>query len=305
MPPRLTIEVLKQRFSDDGWELLENEARGSMVSYKAKCPCGNITRKSPKELGNRKRCKLCTNREKAAALKLSIEEVSALFKENGLELMEDNYVNSKKPLKCRCICGDTTYKTVDSVRAGNLCKKCGYEKIKDFKYSNEEVTEILADLGLVLLENGPINQRYSIRYTCSCGREGKSIFRNILKGSRCKECQREKMTGENSPNYKPWLTEEERANKRIDIISSDWSRRVKERDDYKCQVCGYNQKLQSHHLNSYISDKEGRTDLDNGVTLCTGCHKEFHQTYGYGENTRDQFFTFLASKWGCVDIESA
>jgi 5-methylcytosine-specific restriction endonuclease McrA len=48
---------------------------------------------------------------------------------------------------------------------------------------------------------------------------------------------------------------------------------VLERDDFKCQICGRNNKLHVHHI-----DGKGETtgnpnnDMDNLITLCTGCH---------------------------------
>jgi hypothetical protein len=52
-----------------------------------------------------------------------------------------------------------------------------------------------------------------------------------------------------------------------------WSRTIKERDGYKCIVCGNTQKLNSHHILSKFSFKEYSLCLDNGICLCAGrCH---------------------------------
>lgn len=68
---------------------------------------------------------------------------------------------------------------------------------------------------------------------------------------------------------------------------------VMERDDYTCQVCGQRGgKLAVHHLNGYNWDTENRYDVNNGITLCESCHREFHNQYGRGNNTKKQFIEY-------------
>lgn len=47
--------------------------------------------------------------------------------------------------------------------------------------------------------------------------------------------------------------------------------------------------MNAHHLNGWNWCEEGRYDVDNGVTLCESCHLDFHNKYGYGNNTEAQF----------------
>lgn len=55
--------------------------------------------------------------------------------------------------------------------------------------------------------------------------------------------------------------------KKLDIM---WSQAVKARDK-KCLRCGKENNLHSHHVFSR-THKSTRFVLDNGVTLCGGCH---------------------------------
>ena len=42
----------------------------------------------------------------------------------------------------------------------------------------------------------------------------------------------------------------------------------------------------------YSSCKQRRRDLTNGVCLCEHCHKDFHNHYGYGDNTEEQYLEY-------------
>ena len=69
---------------------------------------------------------------------------------------------------------------------------------------------------------------------------------------------------------------------------------VHERDKYTCVSCG--KKIYDpvfHHLYSVNTHKELAYKIDNGVTLCKKCHRDFHNIYGYGNNTPMQFIDFI------------
>ena len=62
-----------------------------------------------------------------------------------------------------------------------------------------------------------------------------------------------------------------------------------------CQKCGKRQgDINAHHLNGYHWYKEGRTDVNNGVTLCSCCHKEFHEIYNNRNNTKEQYEEWIS-----------
>lgn len=78
-----------------------------------------------------------------------------------------------------------------------------------------------------------------------------------------------------------------------DYLFVRWAKEVKMRDHYTCVVCGRRGlHLESHHLNAWSSFPDERYDLDNGITLCKDHHDMFHEIYGKGENTKEQFEEF-------------
>jgi hypothetical protein len=72
-----------------------------------------------------------------------------------------------------------------------------------------------------------------------------------------------------------------------------WRIKVFNRDKFTCQKCfirgGW---LEAHHIENFNTNKELRTDTNNGITFCKKCHKLFHHIYGY-KNDVNQLTEFL------------
>ena len=114
---------------------------------------------------------------------------------------------------------------------------------------------------------------------------------------------RKNFSGENSPVWKGDNTIHGRE-ERFDPQYHQWRRNVFIRDEYTCQCCGAKNKtgnkksiqLHAHHIKNWNDNLEDRFDTDNGITLCSVCHYEFHSKYGKRNNTREQLDEFIKSK---------
>ena len=104
------------------------------------------------------------------------------------------------------------------------------------------------------------------------GKEHSEKIKNGLKNRNQK--------GLNNPNWNGGTTSE-----RTKIYNSkkyqNWRRKVFERDDFTCQDCGVLSdgnriKIIAHHKKSFSKYPELRFSVDNGQTLCVGCHGEVH-----------------------------
>jgi 5-methylcytosine-specific restriction endonuclease McrA len=73
----------------------------------------------------------------------------------------------------------------------------------------------------------------------------------------------------------------------------EWSKLVKERDSYTCQLCNKTGgEIHAHHKDSWDIYIDKRFNTNNGVTLCKNCHMTFHDIYGHGKNSKYQFNEF-------------
>ena len=100
--------------------------------------------------------------------------------------------------------------------------------------------------------------------------------------------------GENHPQWKGGISP---INQKIrsSIEYKLWEDSVFARDGYCCKKCADNRmsKLTAHHIQNFAQVIELRTSIENGITFCRECHKEFHQLYGRKNNTREQLNEFL------------
>lgn len=62
----------------------------------------------------------------------------------------------------------------------------------------------------------------------------------------------------------------------LDPVYVNWRKCVKERDGYMCQWpgCLSQKRLQVHHIKTWSKYPGLRYTMSNGITLCTGCHKD-------------------------------
>lgn len=94
-------------------------------------------------------------------------------------------------------------------------------------------------------------------------------------------------------NWKGGITPEN-AKIRNNIEFRLWREAVFARDNWTCQKCNERGgKLHSHHIQNFAQWSGLRTSIENGITLCRNCHKDFHKKYGIKNNNQGQIWEFL------------
>lgn len=228
------------------------------------------------------------------------DEVKKYFADNGCELLSTEYINSNSLLEYRCNCGNVARIRFSVFLKGQRCMKCATEKRANKKrLTYEEVKKVFEERGAILISTEYKDCHSPLEYICpKCGEHAFMSLSNFKRGYGCSNCKRLQFIGENNPHYNPNLTDSERQELgRYEERYKAFRRAVFARDR-KCVVCGCAKNKIVHHLDGYSDNPEKRTDIDNAVTLCEKCHKEFHRLYGYGKNTHEQFNNFIKYRKG-------
>jgi predicted restriction endonuclease len=58
---------------------------------------------------------------------------------------------------------------------------------------------------------------------------------------------------------------------KLTIEDKNWAKSVKERDGFKCVICGDTERLNAHHL-IVRENHETKYDVENGLSLCPKHH---------------------------------
>lgn len=259
----------------------------SLKIYRCLCDCGEETMKSREQLTRNQipSCEKCAR--KFRFIDLSNKKFGKL---TVLNLYESGDYKLTK-WNCICECGNIKVFLTTQLTTGRT-KSCGCV------YKNKDKTRI--DLigktfgKLIVVKKS--NEQSMWLCKCDCGNE--VICRSTsLKSGSTKSCgcfRKEKLSGENSRYWKGGVTKENKENKKnYSFFLIKWSKNIKERDNNECKKCKKTEKLHAHHIINILFDITKILDINNGITLCETCHKNFHKIYGKLKNNNEQLEKFL------------
>lgn len=251
----------------------------------------------------RKVCSKCSKKYKRTKL-LTVDKVKKFVEKKGLKLISEEYSGEQSPIIVMCSCGEIYKTTYASVRNSGKtdgfcrCKKCAKEYSRNyFRMSFNEIKDYFKDSGCEIIsdEDEYVNIFSEFVFIAKCGHEHKTTFQSFKnsKHKLCRKCTKKINSGENAYNWKGGTYDNEYIKFRKTYEFKKWRNDVFKRDNYTCQICGsYGGKLNAHHLDGYNWCEDRRTDVTNGVTLCQNCHDGFHNHYGRGYNTSEQYIEY-------------
>lgn len=209
------------------------------------------------------------------------------------------YVDTNTKTLFKCTLDDYEWMALPrDICRGHGCPQCKINNARQrYIWTNEYFLEKLSEVrnDVEVLEEYKGSQK---NIKCMCKKCGKIWFVapcRLLKNVKCFYCSYEEdRSGENSCMWNPNLTEEEREERRKTPLYQQFTQDIMKRDNYTCQLTGdRNSHHNVHHLNGFDKFVEQRLDKHNAITLSEDIHKEFHQLYGYGDNTKEQFYEFV------------
>ena len=215
-----------------------------------------------------------------------------------LKILEEVGRNNRGEIlfKCLCECGSTKVVKKYNLTSGKT-KSCGC--IKTGIIRKDHIGEQHNRLLIVEYVKQSKCRQSIYKCLCDCGSYKNVLYRNLsnntTKSCGCYNRERDRAK-ELNPNYNPSLTDLDRKSHRACKGYKKWIKSIKERDGHQCLICGTNENLVVHHLESYHNNLELRVCDTNGVCLCQFCHLKFHKTHGYRNNTKHQFDIFLKNE---------
>lgn len=184
-----TYEEVRTVFEAGGCKLLSKTYINPKIHLDYVCQCGETSQITFAHFRTGRRCKKCGAKKVGQLKRFSYEEAVNIFRSKGCTLLSKDYHNSKTPMRYICKCGCESRITLSGIQQGRLCKKCGYTRAAlTIKFSLEQVREIFADGGCVLLSNEYIDNNSKLRYICECGSESIICLSSLQRGTRCKKC---------------------------------------------------------------------------------------------------------------------
>lgn len=204
---------------------------------------------------------------------------------------------------CSCSCGKRV-----SVAAHELVsegvKSCGCFRVEFTTRRNGDWAKIPISEGsvfgrLTVIANAPVKKDGTRGFywlcRCACGVE-KLVLACHLRSGKVVSCGcwkaelASKRTGPNSPSWKPELSDADREKRRN--YPAVFARAALEEHGEFCVCCGAEYE-EFHHLDSWRIAPLKRFCVTNVVPVCYECHRDFHDKYGKGQNTLEEFLSYL------------
>ena len=137
---RLTLEYVKEKFSERGWELLSTEYKNAHTLLDCICSKGHRHSIQWANFQQGYGCPKCHYEHLSELKRMSYDDVKEHIKEQGYELISDTYRNAHQKLLIQCPNGHIFSMNFDKFKIGQRCPICmGSSGEKEIRSCLEEM----------------------------------------------------------------------------------------------------------------------------------------------------------------------
>jgi len=318
MSKKMTYEYIKKYIEDvEGYKLLSEEYINNRTKLQIQCPNNHINNITWGSFKRGSRCKKCADEATRKRLTHNYEYVNQYITSFGFALLEPNYIHQHNDITLCCHKGHVFTTTFFKFKH-NEHKSCPVCIGKpNYEYVKGEIDKS----GYILLESEYKGSGVKMKVMCNNNHIYEVSWDSFKQGHRCPKCNFEKHRRSGGNNWKGGITP--LYNYLRDKIG-EWKYDSLKAYDFKCGITGIKIKdLIVHHLyafnkileelvsnlNIVLYDNVSKYNTDillnlekgilqkhydygYGIPLLPSIHSLFHDLYGQGNNTPEQFEEF-------------
>lgn len=311
MPRKIASSETVANFVSEYGYKLSGEFVHSLVNIILICPNGHNYQCRFSDFKSGRRCSVCNKENR-------IKKTIVYYKDYVGSNSDYIFLGlNNKQIEIICPNGHLHSTFFHSFKNGFGCSQCSGNK----KYTYEEIKRVIESNGYSLLSNTYKNANTKLHLKCPEGHDYFTVYNSFRQGYRCQKCYLSSNIGESSPNWKGGITPI--ANHLRGKIN-DWKIDSLKAYSFRCAISNeYSRELEIHHTYGFSSivrelfeelglQKHQKLkdysdqDIKNvealclkkhyeyglGIPLLPHIHKEFHDIYGKGNNTIEQFEEF-------------
>jgi hypothetical protein len=276
-------------------------------------------------LSNTTGCPECAKLKFGNTQRLTPEYVKNFIEKEKCKWISGEYKNSTSKLNIEFECGHILPIPFASFRVGCRCRICAYKIVfNNQRKSSNDIINYVQSYGFLFIDfvGEYINSRSEISYQCPKGHITIRKYTIFRKNPNCAECEKERLfnefRGSRRGGWKGGITVFQLV---MRGTINDWKKKSAYESHYICVICGKEMECVHHlmgfnlllqqaieesgidirpQLKDYVLEELVKisdilTRIHNqyiGVALDKNCHKIFHNYYGHGNNTPEQFEEF-------------
>lgn len=167
-------------FLKGGCVLLAKTYKNRVTPMEYICECKRLAKIRYSHFTKGVRCMKCRVEKQT----LTLNAVRKDFVDRGHVLLEETYINNRRPMRYICQCGNKSTISHNSLVNGKRCMLCSGKRL-----TIQHVRREFLDNGCKLLEEEYKNNTILMNYICECGNKTKISRKALMNQQRCVMCK--------------------------------------------------------------------------------------------------------------------